>query len=252
MFLWVHEVGAKVQTNISWIFCCSGRSCRRSSVCVWSTSKRHSPRRRRRSRTPPFWLSSDCWGVDARPSEHNQLCSVSSGHLFSPDRHRKDELERRMSALQESRRELMVQLEGLMRLLKVNQAELPIEQELWSDRCVYLYCRCDCPLLFLLLHASVCWPGRGAETGCKFFCLSLSPALRLNFPQLSLDHQQGFGLSGFQLCWFRLVSSFSNLNSSTLKDHHLPSVHTYQTLHFIESDRISDPMLKVWREDSSI
>ncbi|KAM7376195.1 hypothetical protein PAMP_005938 [Pampus punctatissimus] len=32
--------------------------------------------------------------------------------------HRKDELERRMSALQESRRELMVQLEGLMRLLK--------------------------------------------------------------------------------------------------------------------------------------
>uniref|UniRef100_A0A8C6UUZ2 Dystrobrevin n=1 Tax=Neogobius melanostomus TaxID=47308 RepID=A0A8C6UUZ2_9GOBI len=33
-------------------------------------------------------------------------------------RHRKDELERRMSALQESRRELMVQLEGLMRLLK--------------------------------------------------------------------------------------------------------------------------------------
>lgn len=39
---------------------------------------------------------------------------------FSPRcRHRKDELERRMSALQESRRELMVQLEGLMRLLKV-------------------------------------------------------------------------------------------------------------------------------------
>ncbi|XP_062864116.1 dystrobrevin, beta b isoform X3 [Trichomycterus rosablanca] len=34
-------------------------------------------------------------------------------------RHRKDELEKRMSALQESRRELMVQLEGLMRLLKV-------------------------------------------------------------------------------------------------------------------------------------
>ncbi|XP_061109454.1 dystrobrevin alpha isoform X8 [Conger conger] len=33
-------------------------------------------------------------------------------------RQRKDELEQRMSALQESRRELMVQLEGLMRLLK--------------------------------------------------------------------------------------------------------------------------------------
>ncbi|XP_010286450.1 PREDICTED: dystrobrevin beta-like, partial [Phaethon lepturus] len=33
-------------------------------------------------------------------------------------RQRKDELEQRMSALQESRRELMVQLEGLMKLLK--------------------------------------------------------------------------------------------------------------------------------------
>ncbi|KAF6087878.1 dystrobrevin alpha [Phyllostomus discolor] len=36
-------------------------------------------------------------------------------------RQRKDELEQRMSALQESRRELMVQLEGLMKLLKVRQ-----------------------------------------------------------------------------------------------------------------------------------
>ena len=35
-------------------------------------------------------------------------------------RQRKDELELRMSALQESRRELMVQLEGLMNLLKVS------------------------------------------------------------------------------------------------------------------------------------
>lgn len=34
-------------------------------------------------------------------------------------RQRRDELEGRMSALQESRRELMVQLEGLMKLLKV-------------------------------------------------------------------------------------------------------------------------------------
>uniref|UniRef100_A0A670YZJ7 Dystrobrevin beta n=1 Tax=Pseudonaja textilis TaxID=8673 RepID=A0A670YZJ7_PSETE len=37
-------------------------------------------------------------------------------------RQRKDELEQRMSALQESRRELMVQLEGLMKLLKVYHA----------------------------------------------------------------------------------------------------------------------------------
>ena len=34
-------------------------------------------------------------------------------------RQRKDELEQRMSTLQESRRELMVQLEQLMMLLKV-------------------------------------------------------------------------------------------------------------------------------------
>ena len=35
-------------------------------------------------------------------------------------RQRKDELEMRMLALQETRRELMVQLEGLMKLLKVS------------------------------------------------------------------------------------------------------------------------------------
>ena len=34
-------------------------------------------------------------------------------------RQRRDELEARMTALQESRRELMIQLEGLMKLLKV-------------------------------------------------------------------------------------------------------------------------------------
>uniref|UniRef100_U3D3Z9 Dystrobrevin n=1 Tax=Callithrix jacchus TaxID=9483 RepID=U3D3Z9_CALJA len=40
-------------------------------------------------------------------------------------RQRKDELEQRMSALQESRRELMVQLEGLMKLLKTQGAASP-------------------------------------------------------------------------------------------------------------------------------
>ncbi|XP_064241528.1 dystrobrevin alpha isoform X8 [Passer domesticus] len=40
-------------------------------------------------------------------------------------RQRKDELEQRMSALQESRRELMVQLEGLMKLLKTQGACSP-------------------------------------------------------------------------------------------------------------------------------
>lgn len=46
------------------------------------------------------------------------LSFVSDGPFLSA-RQRKDELEQRMSALQESRRELMVQLEGLMKLLKV-------------------------------------------------------------------------------------------------------------------------------------
>ncbi|XP_048867343.1 dystrobrevin alpha isoform X7 [Brienomyrus brachyistius] len=40
-------------------------------------------------------------------------------------RQRKDELEQRMSALQESRRELMLQLEGLMKLLKTQGASSP-------------------------------------------------------------------------------------------------------------------------------
>ena len=41
-------------------------------------------------------------------------------------RQRRDELEARMSALQESRRELMVQLEGLMKLLKVSVYWTPL------------------------------------------------------------------------------------------------------------------------------
>ncbi|XP_036274276.1 dystrobrevin alpha isoform X13 [Pipistrellus kuhlii] len=48
-------------------------------------------------------------------------------------RQRKDELEQRMSALQESRRELMVQLEGLMKLLK--------EEELKQGVSYVPYCR---------------------------------------------------------------------------------------------------------------
>ena len=44
-------------------------------------------------------------------------------------RQRRDELEARMTALQESRRELMVQLEGLMKLLKVKWDGLKIAPE---------------------------------------------------------------------------------------------------------------------------
>lgn len=51
------------------------------------------------------------------PANHKVSFLMSSNLLST--RQRKDELEQRMSALQESRRELMVQLEGLMKLLKV-------------------------------------------------------------------------------------------------------------------------------------
>ncbi|XP_057644641.1 dystrobrevin alpha isoform X9 [Chionomys nivalis] len=45
-------------------------------------------------------------------------------------RQRKDELEQRMSALQESRRELMVQLEGLMKLLKEEELKQGVMHEI--------------------------------------------------------------------------------------------------------------------------
>lgn len=59
--------------------------------------------------------------------EHDQTVKNAQQVGTSPNvlselkvlRQRKDELEMRMSALQETRRELMVQLEGLMKLLKV-------------------------------------------------------------------------------------------------------------------------------------
>lgn len=50
-------------------------------------------------------------------------------------RQRKDELESRMSALQDSRKELMVQLEGLMKLLKVEDEE--VEISIAVDNCVF-------------------------------------------------------------------------------------------------------------------
>lgn len=49
-------------------------------------------------------------------------------------RQRKDELESRMSALQDSRKELMVQLEGLMKLLKVEE----VENSFAVDNCIFV------------------------------------------------------------------------------------------------------------------
>lgn len=64
------------------------------------------------------------------------LWGVSSDQISLFLRQRKDELEQRMSALQESRRELMVQLEGLMKLLKVRSSTWyhHREQAEWSKR----------------------------------------------------------------------------------------------------------------------
>ncbi|MEQ2174930.1 hypothetical protein GOODEAATRI_012748, partial [Goodea atripinnis] len=64
-------------------------------------------------------------------AEHDAACQPSSERGSTNPallaelrqlRQRKDELEQRMSSLQESRRELMVQLEGLMKLLKAQAA----------------------------------------------------------------------------------------------------------------------------------
>ncbi|XP_053099022.1 dystrobrevin alpha isoform X7 [Hemicordylus capensis] len=53
------------------------------------------------------------FSIDANKQQRQLIAE-----LENKNRQRKDELEQRMSALQESRRELMVQLEGLMKLLK--------------------------------------------------------------------------------------------------------------------------------------
>ncbi|TSO15203.1 Dystrobrevin beta [Bagarius yarrelli] len=65
--------------------------------------------------------------VPPRPVTNNMTISAPPPSVSpSPSqRQRKDELEQRMSALQESRRELMVQLEGLMKLLKAQAAGTP-------------------------------------------------------------------------------------------------------------------------------
>lgn len=61
--------------------------------------------------------------IDINPPCLRNVFIATAFFFFLCCRHRKDELERRMSALQESRRELMVQLEGLMRLLKVKAVD---------------------------------------------------------------------------------------------------------------------------------
>ncbi|XP_077949158.1 dystrobrevin, beta a isoform X4 [Gasterosteus aculeatus] len=58
--------------------------------------------------------------------EHDAACQATTNPTLLAElrllRQRKDELEQRMSSLQQSRRELMVQLEGLMKLLKAQAA----------------------------------------------------------------------------------------------------------------------------------
>ncbi|RXN32260.1 dystrobrevin beta-like isoform X1 [Labeo rohita] len=65
-------------------------------------------------------------GHTGRPSDFSYDTNKQQRDLImqleNKNRQRKDELEQRMSSLQESRRELMVQLEGLMKLLKAQAA----------------------------------------------------------------------------------------------------------------------------------
>ncbi|XP_062415505.1 dystrobrevin beta-like isoform X2 [Pungitius pungitius] len=60
--------------------------------------------------------------IKALRVEHDAACQATTNPTLLAElrllRQRKDELEQRMSSLQQSRRELMVQLEGLMKLLK--------------------------------------------------------------------------------------------------------------------------------------
>eukprot|EP00794_Sanderia_malayensis_P014963 gene14963-16505_t len=68
--------------------------------------------------------------------EHDQTVKSAQQAASDPNvmtelkilRQRKDELEMRMSALQETRRELMVQLEGLMKLLKDNACDVSYKE----------------------------------------------------------------------------------------------------------------------------
>lgn len=113
--LWIH---------LSWLYlrAFAEKSCRKFSAWDFSTRRRPSLRLTRSSRTPPCWQS---YGSSGSGSPYIQTTLKSLfPTLFSivfcfPVRQRKDELEQRMSTLQESRRELMVQLEQLMMLLKV-------------------------------------------------------------------------------------------------------------------------------------
>lgn len=61
-------------------------------------------------------------------------------------RQRKDELEQRMSSLQESRRELMVQLEGLMKLLKVTNTQRAVVLLRSAPHAAACVCPCGLPL----------------------------------------------------------------------------------------------------------
>uniref|UniRef100_A0A8C0X8C9 Dystrobrevin beta n=1 Tax=Castor canadensis TaxID=51338 RepID=A0A8C0X8C9_CASCN len=87
---------------------------------------------------------------------------------FLMGRQRKDELEQRMSALQESRRELMVQLEGLMKLLKVRASS-------------YLPFPLCSALAFLRSHCPRPQTCRPCESRSAYPVLSPSPEFRGDF-----------------------------------------------------------------------
>eukprot|EP00794_Sanderia_malayensis_P016500 gene16500-18140_t len=97
--------------------------------------------------------------------EHDQTVKSAQQAASDPNvmtelkilRQRKDELEMRMSALQETRRELMVQLEGLMKLLKDNACDVSYkEKQLANYKCL------RGPVIVFLE-----WRDRDSQGACK-------------------------------------------------------------------------------------
>lgn len=128
-------------------------------------------------------------------------------------RQRKDELEQRMSSLQESRRELMVQLEGLMKLLKVTHThtDLNLQQFVFSHtRGQSLPCSSHPPLSVLAV-TSLIFPS-DVSSSMTFLALIVSDLLfsillfrPLCFPAAHVVVPVGWGTAtgskSIPFCW---------------------------------------------------
>lgn len=139
-------------------------------------------------------------------------------------RHRKDELERRMSALQESRRELMVQLEGLMRLLRVRNL-LDNNLALYFPRHVWKWHLFAHFLSLFFLHLSLshrCLSNMSAFTHCHLS----------SFGWQDEEQKQAVSVPLIQLC-----NSGVNMQGHSCKSLNWHMYCVWQNRHFQKSDR---------------